>query len=49
MDFDLAEEHHEITELAGRILQDHIDIEVLREIEASSEWFDKELLSLIHI
>ena len=43
MDFDLPEEHHEITELADRILQDHIDIGVLREIEASSEWFDKEL------
>ena len=43
MNFDLAEEHEEITELATRILDDHIDIEILRKIEASQEWFDKEL------
>ena len=43
MNFDLAEEHTEITDLAERILDDHIDLEVLREIEASQEWFDKEL------
>ena len=43
MNFDLAEEHTEITDLAERILDDHIDLEVLREIEASQEGFDKEL------
>ena len=43
MNFDLAEEHEEITELATRILDHHIDIEILRKIETSQEWFDKEL------
>jgi acyl-CoA dehydrogenase len=43
MNFDLAEEHNEIAELAARILDDHLDMEVLKEIETSEEWFDREL------
>jgi acyl-CoA dehydrogenase len=43
MNFDLTEEHNEITELATRILDDHIDIEVLNTVEESQEWFDREL------
>ena len=43
MNFDLAEEHNEITELATRILDDHLDVEVLKKIEESQEWFDRGL------
>jgi len=43
MNFDLAEEHDEIAELATRILGDHLNVEVLKKIEESQEWFDREL------
>ena len=43
MNFDLAEEDNEIAELATRILGDHLNVEVLKKIEESQEWFDREL------
>lgn len=43
MNFDLTEEQNEIAELAARILDDHIDIEVLRKTEETQDWFDREL------
>ena len=43
MNFDLDEEHNEIAKLATRILDDHLNIEVLKRIEDSQEWFDREL------
>ena len=43
MNFDLPEEHNEVAELTTRILEDHVNIENLREIEAAGDWFDRAL------
>ena len=43
MNFDLSEEHNEITDLASKILDDHVTMENLKEVEASGDWFDRPL------
>ena len=43
MNFDLTEEQNEIAELAARILDDHIDIEVLRKTEENYSLFVKKM------
>ena len=43
MNFDLSEEHNEITDLATKILDDHVTMENLKEVEVSGDWFDRPL------
>ena len=43
MDFTLSEEQMAVTELANRIMGDHLDMERLMEIEAADDWFDQDL------
>ena len=43
MDFTLNEEQQAVAELANRIMGDRLDMERLMEIEASDEWFDRDL------
>ncbi|MBV8981231.1 MAG: acyl-CoA/acyl-ACP dehydrogenase, partial [Acidimicrobiia bacterium] len=43
MDFSFSEEQQEIQNLAAQILRDKVTHERLKEIEASPEWFDREL------
>jgi alkylation response protein AidB-like acyl-CoA dehydrogenase len=42
MDFNLDETQQEIADLARRILEDRVDHNRLKQIEAGSEWFDRE-------
>lgn len=42
MDFNLDETQQEIADLARRILEDRVDHQRLKMIEASDEWFDRE-------
>lgn len=42
MDFNLDETQQEIADLAVRILEDRVDHNRLREIEAGGEWFDRD-------
>src|SRR5947209_7459865 len=43
MDFSFSEEQQEIQKLAAQILGDKVTHERLKEIEASPEWFDRDL------
>ena len=43
MDFTLNEEQQAVADLANRIMGDRLDMERLMEIEASDEWFDRDL------
>ena len=43
MDFTLSEEQQAVAELANRIMEDRLDMERHMEIEASDEWFDRDL------
>ena len=43
MDFSFSEEQQEIQNLAAQILGDKVTHERLKEIEASAEWFDRDL------
>jgi alkylation response protein AidB-like acyl-CoA dehydrogenase len=43
MDFSFSEEQQEIQKLAAQILSDKVTHERLKEIEASPEWFDRDL------
>src|SRR5438445_12376671 len=43
MDFSFSEEQQEIQNLAAQILGDKVTHERLKEIEASPEWFDRDL------
>ena len=45
MDFSFSEEQQEIQNLAAQILGDKVTHERLKEIEASPEWFDRDLWS----
>src|SRR5213080_3074058 len=45
MDFSFSEEQQEIQKLAAQILGDKVTHERLKEIEASPEWFDRDLWS----
>ena len=42
MDFNLDETQQEIADLARRILEDRVDHQRLKMIEAGDEWFDRE-------
>ena len=42
MDFNLDETQQEIADLARRILEDRVDHNRLKQIEAGTEWFDRE-------
>ena len=43
MDFSFSEEQQEIQGLAAQILGDKVTHERLKEVEASPEWFDRDL------
>lgn len=43
MDFTLSEEQQAVAELANRIMGDRLDMERLMAIEASDEWFDRDV------
>src|SRR5438309_7583503 len=43
MDFSFSEEQQEIQKLAAQILGDKVTHERLKEVEASPEWFDRDL------
>src|SRR4051812_8448221 len=45
MDFSFSEEQQEIQKLAGQILGDKVTHERLKEIEASPDWFDRDVWS----
>ena len=45
MDFDYSEEQTSIRDLAREILEGEVDSDRLKEVEATDEWFDRELWS----
>ena len=45
MDFDLSEEQASIRDLAREILEKEIDSDRLKVVEATDDWFDRELWS----